>query len=164
MNCGKFAIEQIRDHEEQADEGEITVLEIPAYKKLATFSNASLKATINRKRREERASNRDQYKVNDVSDNYLSSDEEGNERKRKFRQPLPKGYKEATRATNTLLVRHFFESTFDKEIQSAKSRTDMCGKCKPCLSSVDCGNCTQCLKMVKFGGEIDEKQMVSYFL
>ena len=68
-----------------------------------------------------------------------------------------KGVLQASGATTTPLVAHFFESVFGTQMADLRNQPKGCGKCQAC-KSVDCGSCSQCLSKKKFGGDIEDKK------
>ena len=71
---------------------------------------------------------------------------------------------DASRATTTPLVAHFFESVFGTEMMesSCTKSTQGCGQCSPC-QAIDCGSCAQCLKMKKFSGDVNDHLLIVSF-
>ena len=81
VNCSKFAVEQIRSFEKEAEENEATILDIPAFKQLVKYSNVdAVTSAISRKNRQDRAQRRGENTFSPTDSEYLdissSSDEE----------------------------------------------------------------------------------------
>ena len=80
--------------------------------------------------------------------------------RRKNCPPRPKkGVLQASGAITTPLVAHFFESVFGTQMADLRNQPKGCGKCQAC-KSVDCGSCSQCLSKKKFGGDIEDKNII----